>query len=137
MWSFYLFFFKQKTAYEMRISNWSSDVCSSDLWVRRIQPQRRQHRHQLILEIRVQPGILLRAPFAASHETDLLLLQRRQQYLVEHAILFCDQRARTRADRSENLGRPQTVGAARQRIAFPHLLQAGNPDLDKRSEERL
>src|SRR3546814_7275578 len=31
------FFFKQKTAYEMRISDWSSDVCSSDL--------RRPHRH--------------------------------------------------------------------------------------------
>src|SRR3546814_6226344 len=30
MW-FYFFFFKQKTAYEMRISDWSSDVCSSDL----------------------------------------------------------------------------------------------------------
>src|SRR3546814_19182296 len=29
------FFFKQKTAYEMRISDWSSDVCSSDLGVRR------------------------------------------------------------------------------------------------------
>src|SRR3546814_5807303 len=29
----YVFFFKQKTAYEMRISDWSSDVCSSDLWV--------------------------------------------------------------------------------------------------------
>src|SRR3546814_4536822 len=27
----WLFFFKQKTAYEMRISDWSSDVCSSDL----------------------------------------------------------------------------------------------------------
>src|SRR3546814_3952077 len=27
------FFFKQKTAYEMRISDWSSDVCSSDLEV--------------------------------------------------------------------------------------------------------
>src|SRR3546814_433267 len=27
----YIFFFKQKTAYEMRISDWSSDVCSSDL----------------------------------------------------------------------------------------------------------
>src|SRR3546814_9038864 len=26
-----LFFFKQKTAYELRISDWSSDVCSSDL----------------------------------------------------------------------------------------------------------
>src|SRR3546814_8299937 len=28
---FILFFFKQKTAYETRISDWSSDVCSSDL----------------------------------------------------------------------------------------------------------
>src|SRR3546814_10504649 len=35
MWSvdicLLVFFFKQKTAYEMRISDWSSDVCSSDL----------------------------------------------------------------------------------------------------------
>src|SRR3546814_10514470 len=33
MWSIglFFFFFKQKTAYEMRISDWSSDVCSSDL----------------------------------------------------------------------------------------------------------
>src|SRR3546814_2412653 len=30
-WSVFFFFFKQKTAYEMRISDWSSDVCSSDL----------------------------------------------------------------------------------------------------------
>src|SRR3546814_7414182 len=33
-WYYYVgvvFFFKQKTAYEMRISDWSSDVCSSDL----------------------------------------------------------------------------------------------------------
>src|SRR3546814_8912080 len=29
--SLLFFFFKQKTAYEMRISDWSSDVCSSDL----------------------------------------------------------------------------------------------------------
>src|SRR3546814_1343074 len=28
---FFVFFFQQKTAYEMRISDWSSDVCSSDL----------------------------------------------------------------------------------------------------------
>src|SRR3546814_4068269 len=35
---FFIFFFfcKQKTAYEMRISDWSSDVCSSDLFVLRI-----------------------------------------------------------------------------------------------------
>src|SRR3546814_8876081 len=30
-WRASFFFFKQKTAYEMRISDWSSDVCSSDL----------------------------------------------------------------------------------------------------------
>src|SRR3546814_9585410 len=34
----FFFFFKQKTAYEMRISDWSSDVCSSDL------PQRQELR---------------------------------------------------------------------------------------------
>src|SRR3546814_10827281 len=28
----FFFFFKQNTAYEMRISDWISDVCSSDLW---------------------------------------------------------------------------------------------------------
>src|SRR3546814_958676 len=32
------FFFKQKTAYEMRISDWSSDVCSSDLDGTRLSP---------------------------------------------------------------------------------------------------
>src|SRR3546814_4405903 len=32
------FFFKQKTAYEMRISDWSSDVCSSDLLPKRLLP---------------------------------------------------------------------------------------------------
>src|SRR3546814_5659566 len=34
LFSALFFFFKQKTAYEMRISDWSSDVCSSDLGVR-------------------------------------------------------------------------------------------------------
>src|SRR3546814_3717009 len=35
-------FFKQKTAYEMRISDWSSDVCSSDLSVRARRADRRR-----------------------------------------------------------------------------------------------
>src|SRR3546814_2415549 len=34
-----IFFFKQKTAYEMRISDWSSDVCSSDLTDPQTDPQ--------------------------------------------------------------------------------------------------
>src|SRR3546814_1849599 len=39
---FCCFFFKQNTAYEMRISDWSSDVCSSDLFVLRSGPQSRE-----------------------------------------------------------------------------------------------
>src|SRR3546814_4397236 len=37
----YFFFFKQKTAYDVRISDWSSDVCSSDLARRRCRTTRR------------------------------------------------------------------------------------------------
>src|SRR3546814_16654858 len=39
----FVFFFKQKTAYEMRISDWSSDVCSSDLFVTAIAGQHHCH----------------------------------------------------------------------------------------------
>src|SRR3546814_3576241 len=42
------FFFKQKTAYEMRISDWSSDVCSSDLREARDQAQFRLGKNQLL-----------------------------------------------------------------------------------------
>src|SRR3546814_15718570 len=42
------FFFKQKTAYEMRISDWSSDVCSSDLRPIYVAEQTyRERRHRL------------------------------------------------------------------------------------------
>src|SRR3546814_5194160 len=40
----FFFFFKQKTAYEMRISDWSSDVCSSDLALPRDPPRPPQRR---------------------------------------------------------------------------------------------
>src|SRR3546814_5671190 len=66
-----LFFFKQKTAYELRISDWSSDVCSSDLLagergfekahaaVRQqdaAKPQRHQRAPALAVEIRIAIG---------------------------------------------------------------------------------
>src|SRR3546814_5662818 len=38
-----IFFFKQKTAYEIRISDWSSDVCSSDLTTRNPVYRKRSH----------------------------------------------------------------------------------------------
>src|SRR3546814_878432 len=42
----YVFFSKQKTAYEMRISDWSSDVCSSDLTRRQRVARRRSFRRE-------------------------------------------------------------------------------------------
>src|SRR3546814_7992557 len=43
----FVFFFKQKTAYELRISDWSSDVCSSDL--QRIGDLRRLRRRMALV----------------------------------------------------------------------------------------
>src|SRR3546814_7630495 len=56
------FFFKQKTAYEMRISDWSSDVCSSDLEgpVRHLLAQRLGQRRQLSAVV-LQHRAILRA----------------------------------------------------------------------------
>src|SRR3546814_17335979 len=47
-----VFFFKQKTAYELRISDWSSDVCSSDLhqriFARAVDARRADHRFDFL-----------------------------------------------------------------------------------------
>src|SRR3546814_5520059 len=45
---FVIFFFKQKTAYEMRISDWSSDVCSSDLPLERVERIERLARRERV-----------------------------------------------------------------------------------------
>src|SRR3546814_10522721 len=81
------FFFKQKTAYEMRISDWSSDVCSSDL---------RRFAHRL------QKKAYPRQPFALArhlvHQVDiagLMPLQPRRhikQWLTQEVALDQDQR---------------------------------------------
>src|SRR3546814_9481767 len=59
-----VFFFKQKTAYEMRISDWSSDVCSSDLsaWARTIRQDMRAARRVDIIAAYFcpTPGMLRR-----------------------------------------------------------------------------
>src|SRR3546814_8424436 len=49
----FFFFFKQKTAYEMRISDWSSDVCSSDL-VTAVKPENFADWHALTTEVVLQ-----------------------------------------------------------------------------------
>src|SRR3546814_1839725 len=51
-----IYFFKQKTAYEMRISDWSSDVCSSDLKHLFLSPPRLPFRHTGMCERGIMPG---------------------------------------------------------------------------------
>src|SRR3546814_503599 len=54
------FFFKQKTAYEMRISDWSSDVCSSDLFAPAIGVDRAVERDiGRLVEAEDSPGMFL------------------------------------------------------------------------------
>src|SRR3546814_19654680 len=59
----FVFLFKQKTAYEMRISDWSSDVCSSDLATTSAPPLGRSRRALLHREdSRAAADLLLRSP---------------------------------------------------------------------------
>src|SRR3546814_4970325 len=67
----FCFFFKQKTAYEMRISDWSSDVCSSDLGRAPAPPAaatqwRTGKRQEFVGEEGGTPGILLARPVAGT-----------------------------------------------------------------------
>src|SRR3546814_10449142 len=85
MFVVYFFFFKQKTAYEMRISDWSSDVCSSDLidaqaevehgvLINRVQSRHwRTQRQQRLGNVRTQlqyaaAGDLVLADLAVAHD---------------------------------------------------------------------
>src|SRR3546814_10755050 len=78
----FFFFFKQKTAYEMRISDWSSDVCSSDLdEEQQVLPQRqaadRDHpeQHQRHARGMQRPGGRV-AGVAAQQAGDLALVEQ-------------------------------------------------------------
>src|SRR3546814_10581196 len=76
-----LFFFKQKTAYELRISDWSSDVCSSDLQKGRVElllvvrPARADGDRQPIGDVedimREEGEILALLPQAVAGDTDI------------------------------------------------------------------
>src|SRR3546814_7706953 len=68
---FTLFFCKQKTAYEMRISDWSSDVCSSDLVGQQELVERRRgvRAHQVDLREQLQDVVVL-------GEAQVFVLQR-------------------------------------------------------------
>src|SRR3546814_17722107 len=91
-WVGVCFFFKQKTAYEMRISDWSSDVCSSDL----IQLTKGPHSkdfssdailHQLFEKSQVMAMILLTAHRGHGHDVGGRVDRRSMRHRPGHDIV--------------------------------------------------
>src|SRR3546814_9771368 len=87
-----IFFFKQKTAYEMRISDWSSDVCSSDLSLypdARPGPIRRWPGRKWptfgYAALSLLPGRIRRHPLRATRE--LHRLDRRAEGQLQHGAV--------------------------------------------------
>src|SRR3546814_7073084 len=74
-----VFFFKQKTAYEMRISDWSSDVCSSDLLA--------AGRLVVIVE-RLHPALARHRRAAGKHRIEQLLLV--VEIIIEQRVMDAD-----------------------------------------------
>src|SRR3546814_8551409 len=113
----WFFFFKQKTAYEMRISDWSSDVCSSDL--------RRDHPRD-IGQPRGGRAARLSVVGGASRGAEAAL-----------AAAEADARgaAARHADPARDLRRRHLSGQPVRRHVFRDLAAAGLADPAPRSEE--
>src|SRR3546814_6426477 len=75
----YFFFFKQKTAYDFRISDWSSDLCSSDLTERARLAHHRVRGKLRHLGREIGAGVLTRAPHQILALDDLDVLQRHRR----------------------------------------------------------
>src|SRR3546814_6601999 len=102
-----IFFFKQKTAYEMRISDWSSDVCSSDLSGEACRGQQATDGRILALpdlqrhhggrrrqpgKIRRQPAIGIEAIRAAIQRQDRIVLRSEERRVGKEGVSTCRSR---------------------------------------------
>src|SRR3546814_19118024 len=109
------FFFKQKTAYEMRISDWSSDVCSSDL------PRRRcQHRRTVRVGHRAPSLAMLAVHFPGARTmADIINLNkhRKQKARIEAERQAADNRvrfSRTKAEKDKAAAEADAEAEARR-----------------------
>src|SRR3546814_12767698 len=109
-----VFFFKQKTAYEMRISDWSSDVCSSDLF----QVLERRQDRQAADELRDQPELqqILRLDLAQDFPGPAVVRR-------PHVGTEADRRATGARSEVRRVGK-ECVTTCRSRWSTSHLKQA-------------
>src|SRR3546814_15591587 len=122
---YFFFFFKQKTAYEMRISDWSSDVCSSDLLVEQLSA-RAVHRQYLAIVV----GALVSGGTASGaidrHPRDRLRMAVRDdgRDATTHYRLRERFRAHTALECRLETGRPPQIRVHMAHLKHPNL---GNP----------
>src|ERR1051326_9272593 len=84
----FFFFFKQKTAYEIKECDWSSDVCSSDL--------NTHERH---------PVVSLPAPVGRTHRSEEHTSELQSHSFISYAV-FCLKKKKNRNSFHTNLNRP-------------------------------
>src|SRR3546814_2673771 len=90
------FFFKQKTAYEMRISDWSSDVCSSDLLLDACPARLARHAysHRVGAGLAAADGDAVRSARPRQHRAARLRGDRRSAFSRDRALPRLDCRGR-------------------------------------------
>src|SRR3546814_4371996 len=98
------FFFKQKTAYEMRISDWSSDVCSSDLLI------------QLSRRALAEAGS---SPSDAYHQQERYLPHKCLKPAMENLLLFSQCSVERRRSEERRVGK-ECVSTCRSRWSPYH-----------------
>src|SRR3546814_6061699 len=85
---FCLFFFKQKTAYEMRISDWSSDVCSSDLCPFDEAPAKSDEEGLIVARGKTSYALLNLFPYNSGH----LLVRSEERRVGKECVRTCRSR---------------------------------------------
>ena len=103
---------------------------------RRIERRRAQDRHDLGLEVLLEPLPLRRRPIVAPHEANAFVAQRRDELVVEHAVLLADERAGLFRDDPQQLGRSQVVGPAGGCARSEAMLKPGDANLEELVEVR-
>src|SRR6187431_2358390 len=114
---FVFFFFKQKTAYEITVRDWSSDVCSSDL------------EHDLVARLEVVARVELAAQIEALDPVGARNFRRRTQAdaeaprRIEQVVRGVDLRVSGDRGDEEGFGRAEVAGRVAFALARRHQLE--------------